>query len=251
MWRSIPTAAGRLKFARGRAKKFALSISDGALVPKPLGAEGHDYHPDGFTALMRSGRKLLGYRFGGYRASFVVTDANGELISRHTRIRNAVPAALGGQRTFVVSDSCAVTIAVEYSASENVAALDVQMHSPNPDAVWDHERRRTMHLATRDEESLALAIGLLNDSTVGDGLMVTALIDKLVERHPETFRHDSTPELVVRHMFSNPVPNERLRKTEFQWLHPGYRSRVVYLTGNPVEGPEGEWLSAGTEKESA
>src|SRR4051794_2989983 len=55
----------------------------------------------------------------------------------------------------------------------------------------------------------------------------------------------------VRFLYADPVPKERVKKKEYRFEKVGgdereYQTRAVYLTGQPVEGPEGEWHRRGS-----
>ena len=240
------TAEGRMRFAKGRVKKFAAGVEDGCVVPDLRGGTDEPAsHPAGFTAHMRSGRRLLAFPAGTGHVQFVVTDAAGGVLSKHTRLRSAVAAALGGWRNVEVSDSCRVTVRLGHDSTRNVALVRVDMRTANPDAEWESERFVTAAVTTSDPEVVLLAVGLLVDPAAGGASLVSPLLDCMAERLPSRFAEGTRAERCLRFLFASPAPEGRVKKYEYDYGSAGVRRRVVYLNGRPVDTPDGEWHGMG------
>jgi hypothetical protein len=235
-WGTIPTAAGQLRFAKGRLRKFADRIEEGARLP------GDDHHEPvddrrGLTARFANGRVVVAYhrrsRWADERAEYAVLDREGRVVSRTTSLAGAVSVAVGGRKEFAVGHS-KVTVYLYHRSGPNTLTLEVLVRAPNPGAEWDHQEWADARASTRDPETVRLAIGVLAS---GDDGGVHPLVDKIQEVLPGRI------DRAVGFLFAEPVPAERLKKYEYRWDREKseHARRVVYTTGRPVEGPDGQW----------
>jgi hypothetical protein len=162
-----------------------------------------------------------------------VLDRGGAVIARTTSLANAVSVAAGGRKEFEVGHA-RVRVCLYHRAGPNTLTLEVVVSAPNPEAEWEHQARVDARVCTRDPETVRLAIGVLAS---GDDAGVHPLLDRVQEVRPGVAR-------AVGFLFAEPIPVERLRKYEFRWDRAtlAHARRTVYLTGEPVEGAEGEWV---------
>lgn len=235
--RTASTIDNQKAFAKGRIRKWTrtLEVKEGACFRLEDVTFVND--PEGFTAELVNGSTVLAY--GNDRSSwrrrlrFAVVGADGKYQGDYGSVSTAIGKAMGQHREFRPGHS-SVTLSVVHNSTRNRLKLVVHIATPNPDQVWvGSEANRFASLETHNVEAIKLAVGLM--ATPG-GPPVEPLLDCLAEEHWERL------ERVMSSLHAEPVPAERLWKSEHDFTDGKYLWRAVNATtGEPVEGPEGQW----------
>jgi hypothetical protein len=245
-WAKTPTAAGQIIFAKGRLRKWSTAIQQGA---KFVGRHGDTTiridDPSGLTAMLKTGHRVLAHRVeGAYgdRVRYTVVSPDGAVkVHGAYGVAEAVCSAVGGDRKFVVGNST-VYLTVAHRSQSNKLVAYLNFNVPNPEAEWEGCRMQHFSFRTDGPDVVWMAVGVLME---GGDTDILPLLDKIQEVYP------GKADVPCGRLFSEPVPVAKLKRTRFEFVedssHPLWRGkyevvqRTEYMTGEPVEGPEGQW----------